>query len=133
MAKAKPTKAETNGKEEDFTPGKQKQTLRKKFECPYALDKPSRRATRGTRPSGTTTVSRALFNENKVPEVVADELTPELIDAAVSFVELTCKSKKNMKKRVYYNASGNALRSERLQPVLQHRWLSDDVSEGVLD
>ncbi|XP_045083556.1 uncharacterized protein [Aegilops tauschii subsp. strangulata] len=106
MAKAKPTKAETNGKEEDFTPGKQKQTLRKKFECPYALDKPSRRAT------------RALFNENKVPEVVADELTPELIDAAVSFVELTCKSKKNMKKRVYYNASGNALRSERLQPVI---------------
>ena len=37
----------------------------------------------------------ALFYENHEPEVVADELTPEIIDAAVLFVELAASTEKN--------------------------------------
>ena len=42
----------------------------------------------------------ALFSENDEPEVVADELTPEIIDAAVSFVELAASTEKNKNKKI---------------------------------
>ena len=71
----------------------------------------------------------ALFSENHEPEVVADELTPEIIDAAVSFVELAASTEKNKGKKVYYSEGrGISLTSERIRPVLTHRWLLDDVS-----
>ena len=70
-----------------------------------------------------------LFSDNNEPEVVADELTPEIIDAAVSFVELASSTDKKKGKKVYYSEGrGISLTSERIRPVLTHRWLSDDVS-----
>ena len=64
-----------------------------------------------------------------MPEVVADELTPEIIDAAISFVELAASTEKNKNKKIYYSEGrGITLTSERILPVLGHRWLSDDVS-----
>ena len=71
----------------------------------------------------------ALFSNNNVPEVVADELTPEIIDAAISFVELAASTDKNKGKKVCYSEGrGISLTSKRIRPVLTHRWLSDDVS-----
>ena len=56
-----------------------------------------------------------------MPEVVADELTPEIIDAAVSFVELAASTEKNKGKKVYYSEGrGISLTSERIRPVLAH-------------
>ena len=64
-----------------------------------------------------------------MPEDVADELTPEIIDAAVSFVKLAASTEKNKNKKIYYSEGrGITLTSERILPVLAHRWLSDDVS-----
>nr|XP_040249589.1 uncharacterized protein LOC120967064 [Aegilops tauschii subsp. strangulata] len=78
-------------------------------------------------------VMSALFSENHEPEVVADELTPEIIDAAVSFVELAASTKKNKGKKFYYSEGrGISLTSERIRPVLTHRWLSDDVIDAYM-
>ena len=63
-----------------------------------------------------------------MPEVVADELTPEIIYAAISFVELAASTEKNKKKNYYSEGRGITLTSERILPVLAHKWLSDDVS-----
>ena len=64
-----------------------------------------------------------------MPEVVADELMPEIIDAAVSFVELAASTEKSKKKKIYYSEGrGITLTFERILPVLAHRWLLDDVS-----
>ncbi|XP_073359621.1 uncharacterized protein [Aegilops tauschii subsp. strangulata] len=103
MAKANGKKGATIDKDEEVMSGKPKRTVPKKFESPYALDKPSRRPNRGQKPSGTSTATIALFSENHEPEVVADELTPEIIDAAVSFVELAASTEKNKGKKVYYS------------------------------
>nr|XP_040251424.1 uncharacterized protein LOC109769901 [Aegilops tauschii subsp. strangulata] len=121
MAKANGKKGATIDKDEEVMSGKPKRTVPKKFESPYALDKPSRRP------------NRALFSENHEPEVVADELTPEIIDAAVSFVELAASTEKNKGKKVYYSEGhGISLTSERIRPVLTHRWLSDDVIDAYM-
>ena len=64
-----------------------------------------------------------------MPEVVADELTPEIIDATISFVELAASTEKNKNKKNYYSEGrGITLTSKRILPVLAHRWMSDDVS-----
>ena len=60
MAKANGKKGATIDKDEEVMSGKRKRTVPKKFESPYALDKPSRRTNRGHRPSGTTTTSRGI-------------------------------------------------------------------------
>ena len=53
-----------------------------------------------------------------MPEVVADELTPEIIDAAVSFVELAASTEKNKGKKVYYSEGcGISLTSERIRQM----------------
>ena len=71
----------------------------------------------------------ALFSEIDEPEGVADELTPEIIDVAVSFVELASSTDKNKGKKVYYSEGrGISLTSERIRPILTHRWLSNNVS-----
>ncbi|XP_073360656.1 uncharacterized protein [Aegilops tauschii subsp. strangulata] len=133
MAKANGKKGATIDKDEEVMSGKRKRTVPKKFESPYALDKPSRRTNRGQKPSGTSTATRALFSGNHEPEVVADELTPEIIDVAVSFVELAASTKKNKGKKVYYSEGrGISLTSERIRPVLTHRWLSDDVIDTYM-
>nr|XP_040244091.1 uncharacterized protein LOC109747388 [Aegilops tauschii subsp. strangulata] len=119
MAKANGKKGATIDKDEEVMSGKCKRTIPKKFESPYALDKPSRRPNRGQKPSGTSTATRALFSENHEPEVVADELTPEIVDAAVSFVELAASTEKNKGKKVYYSEGrGISLTSERIRPVI---------------
>ena len=69
----------------------------------------------------------ALFNDHDVEGVVKDDLTPELIDAAVTFVEAAARSEKNMTKRVYYNERGTSVTVESIRPVLEHTWLADDV------
>ncbi|XP_073360623.1 uncharacterized protein [Aegilops tauschii subsp. strangulata] len=85
----------------------------------------------GATPENTWVV--AMFSENHEPEVVADELTPEIIDAAVSFVELAASTEKNRGKKVYYSEGrGISLTSERIRPVLTHRWLSDDVIDAYM-
>nr|XP_040252122.2 uncharacterized protein LOC120969110 [Aegilops tauschii subsp. strangulata] len=107
MAKANGKKGATIDKDEEVMSGKRKRTVPKKFESPYALDKPSRRP------------NCALFSENHEPEVVADELTPEIIDAVVSFVELAASAEKNKGKKVYYSEGrGISLTSERIRPVI---------------
>ncbi|XP_020157119.1 uncharacterized protein [Aegilops tauschii subsp. strangulata] len=121
MAKANGRKGATIDKDEEVMSGKRKRTVPKKFESPYALDKPSRRTNRGQKPSGTTTASRGIlsFLKNHEPEVVADELTPEIIDAAVSFFELAASTEKNKGKKVYYSEwRGISLTSERIRPVI---------------
>ncbi|KAM3272767.1 hypothetical protein ACQJBY_042694 [Aegilops geniculata] len=114
MAKANGKKGATIDKDEEVMSGKRKRTVPKKFESPYALDKPGRRTSRGQRTSAPT-----LFLNNNVPEVVADELTPEIIDAAVSFVELAASTEKNKNKKNYYSEGcGITLTSERILPVI---------------
>ncbi|KAM3399542.1 hypothetical protein ACQJBY_004756 [Aegilops geniculata] len=49
---------------------------------------------------------------------VKDDLTPELIDAAVAFVEVAARSEKNMTKRVYYNERGTSVTVESIRPII---------------
>ena len=60
MAKANGKKGATIDKDEEVMSGKRKRTVPKKFESPYALDKPSRRTNRGQKPSGTSTATRGI-------------------------------------------------------------------------
>lgn len=60
MAKANGKKGATIDKDDEVMSGKRKRTVPKKFESPYALDKPSRRTNHGHRPSDTTTSSRGI-------------------------------------------------------------------------
>ena len=60
MAKANGKKGATIDKDEEVMSGKRKRTVPKKFESPYALDKPSRRTNLGQRSSDTTTASRGI-------------------------------------------------------------------------
>lgn len=68
-----------------------------------------------------------LFQDNAGLEV-SNELTPQLIDAAVTFVEMASSFKQHKKKNVYKNALGDTVTSERLRVILDRKWLSDDVS-----
>ena len=70
----------------------------------------------------------SLFNDHDVEGVVKDDLTPELIDAAVTFVEVAARSEKNMTKKVYYNERGTSVTVESVRLVLEHTWMADDVS-----
>ena len=51
----------------------------------------------------------ALFSDNDMEGSVKDDLTLELIDAAVAFVEAAARCEKNMTKRVYYNERGTSV------------------------
>lgn len=130
MAMAKANKAEIVDKDTDIMSGKRKRSIPKKFTSPYALEKPSRRNLRGTKPSGGTTTSRVLNYDNEIPVEAPDELTKEVIDAAAMFVEIASRSDKNKSKRVYMNALGNSVTSERMLPVLDHSWLGDDFIDS---
>ncbi|XBI11291.1 hypothetical protein VPH35_138381 [Triticum aestivum] len=60
----------------------------------------------------------ALFSDNDMEGSVKDDLTPELIDAAVAFVEAAARSEKNMTKRVYYNERGTSVTVESIRPII---------------
>nr|XP_040253860.1 uncharacterized protein LOC120971806 [Aegilops tauschii subsp. strangulata] len=57
-------------------------------------------------------------NDNDMEGSVKDDLTPELIDAAVTFVEAAARSEKNMIKRVYYNERGTSVTVESIRPII---------------
>ncbi|KAM0910501.1 hypothetical protein ACQ4PT_014124 [Festuca glaucescens] len=62
----------------------------------------------------------------------SSDLTPELIDAAIVFLELASRSDQHKKKNVYRNSCGDKVNAERLRVVLDRKWLSDDVIDGYL-
>ncbi|XBI22316.1 hypothetical protein VPH35_063346 [Triticum aestivum] len=118
VGKSKGKKSAATAKEDDVISGKCRRTVPKKFESPFKLDKPGKRSARGTKPSGNTTATRALFSDNDMEGSVKDNLTPELIDAAVAFVEAAARSEKNMTKRVYYNERGTSVTVESIRPII---------------
>nr|XP_045083614.1 uncharacterized protein LOC123493687 [Aegilops tauschii subsp. strangulata] len=106
VGKSKGKKSAATAKEDDVISRKRRRTVPKKFESPFKLDKPGKRS------------ARALFSDNDMEGSVKDDLTPELIDAAVAFVEAAARSEKNMTKRVYYNERGTSVTVERIRPVI---------------
>ncbi|XBH73507.1 hypothetical protein VPH35_100594 [Triticum aestivum] len=118
VGKSKGKKSAATAKEDDVIFGKRRRIVPKKFESSFKLDKPSKRSARGTKPSGNTTATRALFSDNDMEGSVKDDLTPELIDAAVAFVEAAARSEKNMTKRVYYNERGTSVTVESIQLII---------------
>jgi hypothetical protein len=60
----------------------------------------------------------------------SNPLTPEIIDAVVEYIRITCKTtKRNQRsKTVYENADGAAVRAEYLKPILDRGWLCGAVS-----
>ncbi|KAI4981216.1 hypothetical protein ZWY2020_021701 [Hordeum vulgare] len=85
--------------------------------------KPTSSTTRKSKPAFNPDEMMDVFmnssvSENVAPEVVADELTLELIGASVAFVEIDFRSEKNKGKRAYYNGSLNSLSSEMLRSVI---------------
>ncbi|XP_073360531.1 uncharacterized protein [Aegilops tauschii subsp. strangulata] len=106
VGKSKRKKSAATAKEDDVISGKRRRTVPKKFESPFKLDKPGKRS------------ARALFSDNDMEGSVKDDLTPELIDAAVAFVEAAARSEKNMTKRVYYNERGTSVTVESIRPII---------------
>ncbi|XP_073363275.1 uncharacterized protein [Aegilops tauschii subsp. strangulata] len=106
VGKNKGKKSPATAKEDDVISGKRRQTVPKKFESPFKLDKPGKRS------------ARALFSDNDMEGSVKDDLTPELIDAAVAFVEAAARFEKNMTKRVYYNERGTSVTVESIRPII---------------
>ncbi|XP_073359727.1 uncharacterized protein [Aegilops tauschii subsp. strangulata] len=106
VGKSKGKKSAATAKEDDVISGKRRRTVPKKFESPFKLDKPGKRS------------ARALFSDNDKEGSVKDDLTPELIDAAVAFVEAAARSEKNMTKRVYYNEHGTSVTVESIRPII---------------
>jgi hypothetical protein len=68
-----------------------------------------------------------MFTSEETPEG-SIPLTPELIDAAVTYVETACKTKKGRPKIVYKSASGFGVSAQSLKVVLDHDWLTRTVS-----
>ncbi|XP_073360455.1 uncharacterized protein [Aegilops tauschii subsp. strangulata] len=106
VGKSKGKKSAATAKEDDVISGKRRRTVPKKFESPFKLDKPGKRS------------ARALFSDNDMEGSVKDDLTSELIDAAVAFVEAAARSEKNMTKRVYYNERGTSVTVESIRPII---------------
>lgn len=68
-----------------------------------------------------------LFTTQEAPDG-SIELTPELVDAAVTYVRVAMKTKRNRAKSVYKNAMGSELTAETIKSVLEYEWLSSGVS-----
>jgi hypothetical protein len=71
----------------------------------------------------------ALFN-NEYATDGSNQLTPEIIDAAVEYIRTTMKSTKKVRsgKTVYENADGARASAEFLKPILDSGWLCGAVS-----
>nr|XP_040243691.1 uncharacterized protein LOC120963184 [Aegilops tauschii subsp. strangulata] len=119
VGKSKGKKSAATAKEDDVISGKRRRTVPKKFESLFKLDKPGKQS------------ARALFSDNDVEGSVKDDLTPELIDVAVTLVEAAARSEKNMTKRVYYNERGISVTVESIRPIIRHIWLCALVMIGT--
>ncbi|KAM0919194.1 hypothetical protein ACQ4PT_008365 [Festuca glaucescens] len=75
----------------------------------------------------------ALFNYEDATDG-SNPLTPEIIDAAVQYVRITCKARRKDKtgKTVYQNADGVAASAEFIKVILDHEWLCGAVIECYL-
>ncbi|KAM0876005.1 hypothetical protein ACQ4PT_036468 [Festuca glaucescens] len=118
------------GKEDELV-GKRKRTVPKKFQSPYALERPIMRQVRGSSTKVLNFDDKPTPDENSKPDASSD-LMPELVDAAIVFLELASRSEQHKKKKVYQNSIGDEVNAERLRVVLDHKWLSDDMVHGYL-
>ncbi|KAM0843563.1 hypothetical protein ACQ4PT_057600 [Festuca glaucescens] len=84
------------GKEDELL-GKRKRTVPKKFQSPYALDRPIKRQFRGSSVKVLDFDDKPAPDENSKPDSSSD-LTPELVDAAIVFLELAYRSEQHKKK-----------------------------------
>ncbi|KAM0827802.1 hypothetical protein ACQ4PT_067973 [Festuca glaucescens] len=115
---------------EDELVGKRKRTIPKKNQSPYALDRRTKRQVRGSSTKALNFDDKPGPDKNPKPDASTD-LTPELVDAAIVFLELASRSEQH-KKNVYQSAMGDEVNAERLRVVLDERWLSDDVIDGYI-
>ncbi|XP_071678271.1 uncharacterized protein [Lolium perenne] len=116
---------------EDELAGKRKRTIPKKFQSPYALDRRSKRQVRGSSTKALNFNDKSGADKNAKPDASCD-LTAELVDAAIVFLELASRSDQHKKKNVYRSARGDEVNAERLRVVLDEKWLSDDVIDGYI-
>ncbi|XP_051211225.1 uncharacterized protein [Lolium perenne] len=116
---------------EDELAGKRKRTIPKKFQSPYALDRRTKRQVRGSSTKALNFDDKPGPDKNAKPDASSD-LTPELVDAAIVFLELASRSEQHKKKNVYRSARGDEVNAECLRVVLDERWLSDDVIDGYI-
>jgi hypothetical protein len=68
------------------------------------------------------------FMEEEEMAQNSTKLTSSQIAAAVLFIETAGKSEEHAKKKAYEGVAGNVLSIRRCKVVLDHRWLTDDVS-----
>ncbi|KAM0824606.1 hypothetical protein ACQ4PT_070083 [Festuca glaucescens] len=94
--------------------GKRKRMTNQKYGSPYVVAKPSPKRRSRVKKEHEVGVSSA------VP-------TPQEIEAAALYVKTISKIPKQASKGVYKNEFGATLSSQRLNIVLAHEWLSDDV------
>nr|XP_051221956.1 uncharacterized protein LOC127340222 [Lolium perenne] len=85
---------------EDELAGKRKRTIPKKFQSPYALDRRTKRQVRGSSTKALNFDDKPGADTNAIPDASCD-LTPELVDAAIVFLELASRSEQHKKKNVY--------------------------------
>ncbi|KAM0825130.1 hypothetical protein ACQ4PT_069719 [Festuca glaucescens] len=102
--------------------GKRKWRTNQKYGSPYVLAKPPKRRSR---------VKKGLFAEHEVG-VSSAVPTPQEIEAAALYVKTIAKIPKQAVKGVYKNEFGATLSSQRLNVVLAHEWLSDDVIDAAI-
>ncbi|KAM0877208.1 hypothetical protein ACQ4PT_035642 [Festuca glaucescens] len=108
-------------RKEDELVGKRKRTVPKKIQSPYALDRPMKRQVRGSSAKVLDFDDKPAPDENSKSDPSSD-LTPELVDAAIVFLELASRSEQHKKKNVYRNSIGDEVNAERLRVVLNHKW-----------
>ncbi|KAK1614750.1 hypothetical protein QYE76_049576 [Lolium multiflorum] len=116
---------------EDELAGKRKRTIPKKFQSPYALDRRTKRQVRGSSSKALNFDDKSGADKNAKPDASSD-LSPELVDAAIVFLELASRSEQHKKKNVYRSVRGDEVNAERLRVVLDEKWLSDDVIDGYI-
>ncbi|KAM0849468.1 hypothetical protein ACQ4PT_053718 [Festuca glaucescens] len=118
------------GKEDELV-GKRKRTVLKKFQSPYALDRRTKCQVCGSSTKALNFDDKPGPDENSKPDASSD-LTQELVDAAIVFLELASRSEQHKKKNGYRSSTGDEVNAERLRVVLDHRWLYDGVIDGYL-
>nr|XP_051222339.1 uncharacterized protein LOC127340626 [Lolium perenne] len=116
---------------EDELAGKRKRTIPKKFQSPYALDRRTKRQVRGSSTKALNFDDKSGADKTAKPDASCD-LTAELVDAAIVFLEIASRSDQHKKKNVYRSARGDEVNAERLRVVLDEKWLSDDVIDGYI-
>ncbi|KAM0873730.1 hypothetical protein ACQ4PT_037871 [Festuca glaucescens] len=103
--------------------GKRKRMTNQKYGSPYVVAKPP--------PKRRSHVKKGLFAEHEVG-VSSAVPTPQEIEAAALYVKTISKIPKQASKGVYKNEFGATLSSQRLNIVLAHEWLSDDVIDATI-